>query len=199
MTTTVTLSGAFFPSGARENHHNVFSLFLACSSLLQIANAKPFGTINGLGQHNEHEMVTRLAFQCPTGQKSNGVCFEPITLDNLAGTHVGSIPGLGDNGMVGSPDDLLPEGPEAHCDDADYFPASGYPRSRAQATEQLQRCVDHLRMRFGQGVRGTARMLDNSDRIIAGMAELESDECDHDHRGTYIQRPEMDCVYLTVI
>jgi hypothetical protein len=86
--------------------------------------------------------------------------------------------------MVGSPDDLLPEGPEAHCDDADYFPAAGYPRTRAQASEQLQKCVDHLRMRFGQGIRGTARMLDSNNSIIAEMTGLESDECDHDHRDT---------------
>jgi hypothetical protein len=163
------------------------TLLLALSTITPSTHAKPkpFGTINGFGQHNEHEMVTRLAFQCPAGQKSNGDCFEPITLDNLAGTHVGTnLPGLGDNGMVGSPDDILPEGPEAHCDDADFYFEAGYPRTRAQASEQLQRCVDHLRMRFGQGIRGTARMLNSTDHILPEMTELKSDECDHKWRET---------------
>ncbi|KAH7131807.1 CinY protein [Dendryphion nanum] len=155
-------------------------------SLSSLVYSKPFGTVNGiLGQHNEHEMITRVAFQCATGQKSNGDCFEPISLDNLAGTHVGSIPGLGDNGMVGSPDDLPPEGPSAHCDDADFLDIASYPRTRAQATAQLQSCVDHLRMRFGQAVRGTSRMLNATNKaILRSMTHLSSDECDHGHRET---------------
>ncbi|KAF2250335.1 hypothetical protein BU26DRAFT_564195 [Trematosphaeria pertusa] len=132
-------------------------------------------------------MITRLAFQCPADTVSAPPydCFEPISLSNLAGTHVGSIPFLGDNGMVGSPDDLQPEGPEAHCDDADFLDVEGYPRTRQQATEQLQACVDHLRMRFGQAIRGAVRMLDASNSIKQDMTELgDEDECDHDHRET---------------
>src|SRR4051794_195438 len=106
-----------------------------------------FGTINApliLGQHNEHEMITRLAFQCPSGQKSDGTCFETRSLDQLAGYHndLGGFPlvGTGINGAVGAPDtfDPLPEGPEAHCDDADYLDIPGYPQSRAEANAKLQ-------------------------------------------------------------
>ena len=163
------------------------SIVLAIVYLSARTACKPFGTINGFGQHNEHEMITRVSFQCPSNTKSQLPydCFEPISLSNLAGTHVGNIPGLGDNGMVGSPDDLPPEGPQAHCDDADYLDIAGYPRTRAQATQQLQACVDHLRMRFGQAVRGAVRILNASDSIVANMVELDDeDECDHGHRET---------------
>ncbi|KAF2264090.1 hypothetical protein CC78DRAFT_544454 [Lojkania enalia] len=163
---------------------NIFVLVVVPYFIL-LATCKPFGTVNGiLGQHNEHEMISRLAFQCPPGQNTDGICFEPISLGNLAGTH-GVIPLTGDNGMVGSPDDIFPEGPEAHCDDADFLDAPGYPMTRDQATAQLQRCVDHLRMRFGQAVRGVARMLNSSDHIIEDQTELDDDEeCDHNHRET---------------
>lgn len=127
-------------------------------------------------------MITRVAFQCAHGTKSLPPydCFEPITLSNLAGTHIGKIPGLGDNGMVGSPDDLLPEGPEAHCDDADYLDIPGYPKTREQATEQLEACVNHLRMRFGQAVRGAPRLLNAENAIASEQAVLgDENECEH--------------------
>jgi hypothetical protein len=130
-------------------------------------------------------MISRVAFQCAEGAKSVPPydCFEPITLSNLAGTHVGKLLGAGDNGMIGSPDDLLPEGAEAHCDDADFLDIAGYPRTREQATQQLQMCIDHLRMRFGQAVRGAKRLLDAQDVIIADQAVLKDEnECTHTWR-----------------
>ncbi|KAK5651586.1 hypothetical protein OQA88_11859 [Cercophora sp. LCS_1] len=143
--------------------------------------AAAFGTVNEptlLGQHNEHEMVTRLAFQCPKGQKSDGNCFEPGSLDQLAGYHVDfwGIPiiGGGFNGAVGSPDtmDPVPEGPEAHCDDADFIDMPGYPRSRAEATEALQTCVNHLRARFRQAWRSAEDLLDDKGAIRNDMVDL---------------------------
>ncbi|KAK3987173.1 hypothetical protein QBC44DRAFT_331849 [Cladorrhinum sp. PSN332] len=140
-----------------------------------------FGTINEpmvLGQHNEHEMVTRLAFQCPDGQKSDGICFEPRSLDQLAGYHrdvMGlPLPGAGFNGAVGAPDTLdpVPEGPEAHCDDADFVDIPGYPQSREQATANLQVCVDHMRARFRQAWVSAAGLVDERNRIRLGTVEL---------------------------
>lgn len=143
--------------------------------------AAAFGTINEpilLGQHNEHEMITRVAFQCPSGQKSDGYCFEPRSLDQLAGYHLNvmglAIPGAGFNGAVGAPDTLdpVPEGPEAHCDDADYLDVPGYPQSRAQATANLQACIDHLRTRFRQAWASAERLLDEKTRIRPDMVGL---------------------------
>ena len=142
-----------------------------------------FGTINEprfLQQHNEHEFITRLAFQCPVGQGSDGVCFEQYSLDQLAGHHVHilgiPVPGLGSNGAVGAPDtfDMLPEGPEAHCDDADYLDIPGYPQTRAQANAKLQACIDHLRIRFRQAVNAAARLLDERNRVGKKMVRLIS-------------------------
>ncbi|KAJ4287866.1 hypothetical protein N0V88_007579 [Collariella sp. IMI 366227] len=143
--------------------------------------ATAFGTINEpilLGQHNEHEMITRLAFQCGSGQKSDGICFEPRSLDQLAGYHrhvMGvAIPGAGFNGAVGSPDtfDPVPEGPEAHCDDADFLDTPGYPQTREEATAKLQECIDHMRTRFHQGLESAGRLLDERRRIRQPMVEL---------------------------
>lgn len=53
---------SFFSKETRQNHF-IASIFLAFSSLLvQLTNARAFGTGNGLGQHSEYEMVTGLAF-----------------------------------------------------------------------------------------------------------------------------------------
>ncbi|KAK4247308.1 hypothetical protein C7999DRAFT_14623 [Corynascus novoguineensis] len=140
-----------------------------------------FGTINApavLGQHNEHEMITRLAFQCPNDQKSDGICFEPRSLDQLAGYHVNvmgiALTGSGTNGAVGAPDtfDPFPEGPEAHCDDADYLDIPEYPQSRTEANAKLQACVDHLRHRFRQAVGAADRLLDERHRVRRDMVQL---------------------------
>ncbi|KAL2165024.1 hypothetical protein VTH06DRAFT_320 [Thermothelomyces fergusii] len=156
-----------------------FSILAALGGFPAITAA--FGTINApavLGQHNEHEMITRLAFQCPDGQKSDGICFEPRSLDQLAGYHVNvmgiALTGSGTNGAVGAPDtfDPFPEGPEAHCDDADYLDIPGYPQSRAEANAKLQACVDHLRHRFRQAVGAADRLLDDRHRIRREMVQL---------------------------
>lgn len=158
-------------------------LYLPC--LLAVsARVASFGTINApvIGQHNEHELITRLAFQCADGAKSDGFCFEPRSLDQLAGhhLHVLGVPivGGGFNGAVGSPDTLdpIPEGPEAHCDDADFLDIPGYPRTRTEATATLQACVDHLRGRFRQAWGSAERLLDDKGGIRNAMVDLRLTE-----------------------
>jgi hypothetical protein len=124
-------------------------------------------------------MITRLALRCPDGQKSDGICFEPRSLDQLAGV-------VGNNGAVGSPDTLPPEDSVAHCDDADFLDIPNYPQSRENATAQLQRCVDHLRMRFIQGVKGAARMLDGENKLIKREISIGglAGPCLFNHRAT---------------
>ena len=73
-------------------------------------------------------MITRTAFACHSGRKSDGIYFEPQPLGQLARTRT-NIPLTSTNGAVGAPDTLVPvlEGPEAHCDNADILNAPGYP------------------------------------------------------------------------
>ena len=139
---------------------------LVLALALPAAPAAGFGTINFFGQRAEHERITRAALACRPGQPS-GDCFEPRSLDQLAGKR-------GTFGAVGAPDldELL--NPAAHCDDADFLTVS-YPRTRDQATEQLLTCVGHLRDRFRQGVATAGGMLDQQGRIIATEVDLGSD------------------------
>src|SRR4051812_38032182 len=54
--------------------------------VLCVADARGFGTVNSFGgQNNEHERITRAALACPVGAVPDGNCFEPATLDQLAG------------------------------------------------------------------------------------------------------------------
>ena len=78
-------------------------------------------------------MIIRLAFQCPGGQPSDGVCFEAASLDQLAGTY-SFLVRLDENGTVGAPDSLLPEGPKAHCNNANLLDIPRYPLTRWEAT-----------------------------------------------------------------
>ncbi|KAK4099223.1 hypothetical protein N658DRAFT_430310 [Parathielavia hyrcaniae] len=145
-----------------------------------------FGTINEplvVRQHNEHEIITRLAFQCPSARGSDGTCFESRSLDQLAGWHVNvlgiAVTGAGFNGAVGAPDTLdpVPEGPEAHCDDADYLDVPGYPQTRDEANAKLQSCLDHMRRRFHQAVVSANRLLDERHRIRRDMVDLSRGDC----------------------
>jgi hypothetical protein len=144
-----------------------------CIAGLAPATASAFGTVNTLGQHAEHERITRLALGCRAGQPQDGSCFAPASLDNIAGKS-------GTFGAVGAPDNIplhLSGGPFYwHCDDADYLDTPGYPQSRANATEKLNACRQWARdMLFGgrpsrvigstwpvQGAVATASMLLNS-------------------------------------
>src|SRR5262245_11481422 len=89
------------------------ALSLITSGLMVLPLAQPaaaFGTLQGLW-NTEHQNITRAALACAPGKASDGTCFEPKTLDRLAGTN-----GFG---AVGSPDrDEIVE-QAAHCDGAD--------------------------------------------------------------------------------
>jgi len=155
-----------------------------------IHQAFSFGTINEpihIGQHCEHERLSRAAFRCPPGVTiSDGVCFEAISLMQLAGTSgPDGYVGRGFNGAVGAPDTLdpVPEGPEAHCDNADFLDSLAlgldrpYPQTRAEATKQLQICVDHLRERFEEGLDAADNIVDEHARIVEGEVDIKSAHC----------------------
>lgn len=135
--------------------------------LLAPTRAEAFGTIDGLGQRREHERITRAALACPAGTPSTGDCFEPKSIDQVAGKS-------GTFGAVGAPDSDEVFNAAAHCDDADFL-SGPYPRTRAQATEALLNCVRHLRNRFNGGVNAASGLLDTANRIRPSEVNLSPD------------------------
>ncbi|MEW2352270.1 hypothetical protein [Spirillospora sp. NPDC029432] len=117
--------------------------------------------------HGEHEKVTRAALACPEDQPSDGTCFEPDSMDVLAGyrTYLGG---------VGAPDSWASGGEldnaDAHCDNADYIRSednggNAYVRTRAQASEQLVACLTHLRGRFQGAAREAGEVFDDDGEL----------------------------------
>jgi hypothetical protein len=149
-------------------------LRLAISVLLAVWVAAPassaaaFGTIDSGGQHREHERITRAALSCASETSSHDDCFEPRSMDLLAG-HDREF------GAVGAPDSDEIFDPSAHCDNADYLEGN-YPRTRELATAGLLDCVDHVRMRFGQGTEGAGDLLDDAGRVIDDEVDIAA-EC----------------------
>ncbi|MFC5723383.1 CinY protein [Streptomyces gamaensis] len=137
-------------------------------TLAQTTPAHAFGTVNSFGQHAEHERITRAALACAPGKPSDGTCFEPRSLDQLAG-HQRTF------GAVGAPDSDEVLTPEAHCDNADYLAQPGYPRSRAEATRQLLTCVGKLRTRFTEGVTAAGSTLAADGSVAARESDLAKD------------------------
>jgi hypothetical protein len=147
----------------------LFALLVLSSSIASTqGSAAGFGTIEGGGQHREHERITRAAVACPAGADSGGDCFEPRSVDQLAG-HGKTF------GAVGSPDLTEVSDPAAHCDDADFLAATGYPRTRDRATTSLLDCVNHLRGRFREAVAGANGLLDGEGRIVGAEVGLDTD------------------------
>jgi hypothetical protein len=112
-----------------------------------------FGTVNGLGQNQEHERITRHALGCAAAQRP--YCFEPKSLDAIAGKR-------GTWGAVGAPDNpargLMLSSP-AHCDNGDYLPTPGYPHSQADAQANLVQCRAGMDAHLDAAVQDAARLL----------------------------------------
>jgi hypothetical protein len=128
-------------------------------------SAAAFGTIDSGGQRREHERVTRAALSCAGEAGSDPYCFEPGSIDYLAG-HDHEF------GAVGAPDSDELSDPAAHCDNADFL-EGGYPRTRDQATASLVTCVNHMRTQFGEGVESAQGLLDDRGRVVAGAVNLQ--------------------------
>ena len=107
-------------------------------------SAAAFGTIDGAGQHREHERITRASLACAGDAPLGEACFATRSMDFLAG-HDREF------GAVGAPDSDEIADPTAHCDNADFLETDDYPRTRAAATANLLGCVSHLRGRFREG------------------------------------------------
>jgi len=128
-------------------------------------SAAAFGTIDNGGQRREHERVTRAALACAVEAGSDPDCFEPASIDYLAG-HDHEF------GAVGAPDSDELSDPAAHCDNADFL-EGGYPRTREQATAALVTCVNQMRTRFGEGVESAQGLLDDHGQVSAAAVNLQ--------------------------
>ena len=143
------------------------SMILSSSIVLAPSSAAAFGTVEGGGQNREHERITRAAVACRSGTGSDGGCFEPRSVDQLAG-HDKKF------GAVGAPDRTEISDPAAHCDDADFLDG-GYAQTRDEATARLRDCVDHLRRRFREAVDSAGGLLDGEGRIVGAEVNLDVD------------------------
>src|SRR6478609_1309565 len=130
--------------------------------------AAAFGTIDGGGQHREHERITRASLSCAGDAPLGDVCFAARSMDYLAG-HDREF------GGVGAPDSDEIADPRAHCDNADFLQAD-YPRTREQATAGLVDCVSHLSARFEEAVSAAGALLDGEGQIIPEEVNFDS-EC----------------------
>jgi hypothetical protein len=54
---------------------------------------------------------------------------------------------------------------------------SPYPRTRAEATKELQTCIDHLRGRFGEGLDAADNIVDEHARIVEREVDIKSTHC----------------------
>jgi len=142
-------------------------LLLAWLLAVPSSPAAAFGTIDSAGQRREHERITRAALACPNGSGSDGICFEPSSLDLLAG-HGREF------GAVGAPDSDELSNPAAHCDNADFL-AGSYPHTRRSATDVLMECVDHLRSRHREAVDSAVDLLATTARIDRNAVSVERD------------------------
>jgi hypothetical protein len=134
---------------------------------LEVSPVAAFGTVNFAGQNAEHERITRAALSCAAAP-SITVCFEPRSMDQLAG-HAGTV------GAVGAPDIDSFNDPASHCDDADFLNVPGYPQTRTAATAQLRACVARLRTRFHEGVTGASPLLKSDGSIDGSQVDLTND------------------------
>jgi hypothetical protein len=142
------------------------SMVLSSVVVLVPTSATAFGTVEGGGQNREHERITRAAVACQSGTGSDGGCFEPRSVDQLAGHGKGF-------GAVGAPDRTEISDPSAHCDDADFLDG-GYAQPRDEATARLRECVDHLRRRFREAIKSAGGLLDG-ERIVGAEVNLDVD------------------------
>ncbi|GAA0379520.1 CinY protein [Streptomyces blastmyceticus] len=170
-------------TAARRPGRLVAAVGLAASALLvaPAGSAHAFGTYGTLGQNHEHERITRAALACAPGASSDGSCFEPTSLAQLAGDNAQLISGKG-LGAVGAPDRTQLEQAGAHCDNADYLDpkyngGKAYPQSRDAATKALRTCIAYLQQRF-QDAPGTAgALVDGGGAVRPDQVGLASD-CD---------------------
>lgn len=143
------------------------TLLAALAFGLGAERAEGFGTYNVLGQHAEHERITRV-LQCgnPAPVAS---CIQNRTMAVVAGRD-GSL------GAVGEPDDIreLYAFPYAHCDGGDFFDRAGYPQTPTEANAHIQRCAFAAFARLNAAVEAAGQIVDSSGRLRISETDIDS-------------------------
>ena len=125
--------------------------------LIPSGPAGAFGTVHALGQNAEHEMITRV-LSCFSQKQAPTPCFRKRSMNILAGES-------GSFGAVGSPDipPYLFGRPYNHCDDGDYnvIGAASYPKTEAEAHQQLLSCIKWAQTRISWAVYWSRLLLSN--------------------------------------
>lgn len=159
----------------------IWMMVLALGLVSLAGSAAGFGTVSNMrltdalaAQDAEHERITRLALGCPVGG-SGPFCFDPKTLDSLAGRF---SKGEADFGAVGAPDrpDRLVPAP-SHCDGGDFLDIPGYPRTREQGEAALVACRDLMSSRMDEAVNDAGALLGADGRLNTGELAID---CAHD-------------------
>jgi len=133
-------------------------------ALFAASAAEAFGTVNVGRQSAEHEKITRLAFTCAGA--AGDACFQPETLDQLAGRK-------GTFGAIGYPDSSYAVfQSKAHCDNGDFLPTPGYPRTSAQAEASLASCRDWMAHNLDEAVEDAARLLGEDGRVRRSQVSM---------------------------
>src|SRR3954454_22542704 len=147
----------------------VIAAVMVALSVSAPGSAAGFGTIDSGGQNREHERITRAALACAGDGGSEADCFQPRSIDLLAG-HAREF------GAVGSPDRDELSLPAAHCDNVDFL-AGDYSRTRDQATSTLIDCVKQLQLRFQEGLESAGAILDGNGDVLPEEVGVDP-ECD---------------------
>jgi hypothetical protein len=164
------------------------AVVVALASATLVVSAYAFGTIRGIGQDAQHEKITRGALSCRPGQVAPNIpgrCFQPKTMDQLAGTSNPNLPAFsitkpttwiagfsnllhgGTFGAVGAPDLEGFFGTVQHCLGGDWLRLEGhpYPQTRAQANAALTACHAYLRQNFERGLALANQLVDTTGKI----------------------------------
>jgi hypothetical protein len=145
---------------------------------LSAAPAQAFGTINTFGQSAEHEKITRAALACTHPNEPNGECFQPKSLEALAGK-------FGSAGAVGAPDLHRSSVVQQHCDDGDWLSDTvygrPYPKLQVTAKATIAGCVEYARTNLTAAVRGAGTMVDAGQDLIKKEVVLDP-ECEFEYQ-----------------
>ncbi|WP_150241220.1 hypothetical protein [Streptomyces albofaciens] len=152
-------------------------------------SAQAFGTVGNVWvptkgwthQNYEHEFITRAALGCHAGPTGDPVdptdCFEDSlgtptsetsSLEQITGRNPSPYDPESNWGGVGLPDQWPATEPApAHCDNADYLAEIAGNHTRAVATDELLKCVNHARALFREAVEEAKPIVDDNGNLAA--------------------------------
>ena len=126
---------------------------IAFPSVLVAVNVLAFSTV---GKHPEHENITRAALGCGRAGVDNNSCFEPKSLDEIAGKK-------NFYGAVGLPDYPVYVNmglkSKYHCDNGDWLSTKSYGNTKDKAEAKLLECRKHMLDKMKEATNDAANLL----------------------------------------